>query len=240
MRRAALFLDFDGTLVDIAPGPDAVVVDPGLSALLGGLGQMLGGALALVSGRDLASLTRFVDGPGLVLAGSHGHELRLGDGRVDAPARPPVFDRVKQDLARFASAHPGLAVEDKALGVALHSRAAPEHEAAARAEAERLAAAHGLVVQAGKCVAELRLDHADKGTAIARIMDEPGFAGRWPVFVGDDRTDEAGFVAAARLGGDGVYVGDPPHETAAAFRLPDPAAVRAWLAAELAAGQRGG
>jgi trehalose 6-phosphate phosphatase len=130
-----------------------------------------------------------------------------------------------------AATRPGVVVERKTLGVALHYRLAPEHGADALAAADRLAAEHGLRLQRGKMMAEVRAD-GDKGRAVAALAAEAAMAGYPPLVFGDDVTDEDGFAAAARLGGAGVLVGEP-RETHAAHALPDVAAVRSWLARAL-------
>ena len=118
-------------------------------------------------------------------------------------------------------------IEDKSLGTALHYRQSPDHEDAARALAQGVAATLGLVVQHGKMMVELRVP-GDKGSAITALMAEPPFAGTTPIFLGDDLTDEDGFVAVAALGGTGILVG-PPRDTAATARLDGVADVRRWL-----------
>jgi trehalose 6-phosphate phosphatase len=146
---------------------------------------------------------------------------------TSAPVAPALGD-ARAAIHAFAARAPGLLVEDKPASVALHFRGAPEREAEAIALLETLARRTGLVIQAGKMVLELRPPGADKGDALRRLMAEPAFAGKRPVFVGDDLTDEHAFAAAADLGGAGILVG-PPRATAAVWRLDDVAAVAAWL-----------
>lgn len=229
---AALFLDFDGTLVDLAPTPDAVIVPPDLPPLLTRLAQKLGGRVAIVSGRDAANVAGKLGNPPLLVAGSHGMEIREPDGRIDAPP-PPAVEAILAAMDAFAAQHPGVLVERKPFGAALHWRLAPDVETDAQALAAELAARHSLKLQPGKRVAELRPAGIDKGGAIALLMQRPAFHGAVPLAFGDDVTDEAGFVVAATLGGAGILVGEP-RATAARYRLPDPAATRAWL--EQAAG----
>lgn len=224
--RASLFLDFDGTLVDIAPRPDAVRVDAALKTLVAALVARFDGRVAIVSGRGAAQIDALLDRPGIPIAGSHGAEL-TGIAGAAAPIRPAALDAVAPHLRQFAATIPGLLVEEKPLGIGLHYRGAPRAEAAARTLAERLAADTGLTLQRGKMVFELRAP-GDKGAAIAALMAVPPFADSRPVFLGDDLTDEAGFAAVARLGGAGVLVG-PARLTHARYRLPDVAAARRWL-----------
>lgn len=223
---ASLFLDFDGTLVDIAPRPDAVAVDARLRRLIGTLIERLDGRIAIVSGRGAAEIAALFGGLDCPIAGSHGAELR-GVAQAEMPERPAALDTVAARFHALAEARPGLVVELKPLGVGLHYRGVPAAEGDARALAEDLSAATGLTLQRGKMVFELRAP-GDKGRAIAALMGAMPFAGSRPVFLGDDLTDEPGFATVARLGGAGVLVG-PVRETEAAYRLPDVTSTLRWL-----------
>ncbi|HMC91925.1 MAG TPA: trehalose-phosphatase, partial [Allosphingosinicella sp.] len=203
----ALFLDFDGTLVALAEAPDSVAVTPELLPLLDRLAAMLAGRLAILTGRALDDLDRHLAAPHLVAAGSHGLELRRGAAPAAPPEPPRGLAEARAALAAFAAGEPGLLVEDKPAGVALHYRLSPHREEEAVALAQNLAARTGLFVQRGKMVVELRPSGADKGDALRALMGEPPFAGARPVFVGDDLTDEDGFRAATALGGFGIIVG---------------------------------
>jgi trehalose 6-phosphate phosphatase len=227
---AALFLDFDGTLVELAEAPGAISVPSGLTPLLDRLSARLEGRLAVVSGRALQDLRRHLGGGAAVLSGSHGAELRYADGRHIPVAAPPGLAAARESVRRFAAGGEGLLVEDKPAGVALHYRLAPARAEEADAFLEALAESSGLALQRGKMVAELRPHGSDKGKALSRLMAEPPFAGARPVFVGDDLTDEDAFRAAAALGGEGVLVG-PARPSAARWRLEDVAAVTSWLEA---------
>jgi trehalose 6-phosphate phosphatase len=228
----SLFLDFDGTLVDIAERHDAVVVAPSLHGRLAALSRRLGGRLAVVSGRPADEILAYLHAedaaPAFAIAGSHGLELRWTDGRREAPVRPKGLDEAIAAFRTLAEAHPGVVVEEKPFGVALHYRLAPGAGPACRSLADTVAQRTGFTVQHGKMVCELRAHGADKGDAVRRFLAEPPMAGSTPVFVGDDLTDEAGFDAAAALGGWGVLVGGA-RDTAARYRLADVAAVHAWL-----------
>ena len=224
----ALFLDFDGTLVELAETPDAIRVSPELPRLLALLEQRLEGRLAIVSGRAISDLDRYLSCRGLAVSGSHGLELRLSNGSLVPLATPRGLDDARERIKCFASASPGLLVEDKPFSIALHFRRAPEREANVIDFMRELAAATGLVVQQGKMVSELRPAGADKGDAVRAFMTEPPFTDARPVFVGDDMTDEDAFRAAAELGGGGVLVG-PARPSAATWRLGDVAAVAGWL-----------
>lgn len=224
-----LLLDFDGTLVEIAETPEAVQVPPHLLRLLGMLSSLIEGRLAVVSGRDVAWLagrlgfTGQLGEAGPVLVGNHGAELN-----DEAMPRPASLDLVAAALRDLASSHPGLLVEQKRYGVALHFRLAPAAQEASIALAAALAQEHGLSLQRGKAVAELRVPGRDKGFAVRAVMERATSAGTMPIFVGDDLTDEAGFSAAEELGGFGVVVGNR-NPTAARYRLGTVAEVHAWL-----------
>jgi len=232
LEGVSLFLDFDGTLVDLAPTPDAVTVTPALLAALGALADRLPGRIAIVSGRSLDQIDGLL-GPfarGIAVAGSHGAEQRHGGADPVVPAAPAGLAHAARELADYAE-RSGLVLERKTLGVALHYRQQPSMEAAAVAAATALAERHGLVLQRGKMMVELRTD-GDKGRAIAALLASRAMADTRPLFFGDDLTDEDGFVTAAAAGGAGVLVGEP-RPTAARYRLPDVAAVMAWIDAAL-------
>ncbi|HEX8063404.1 MAG TPA: trehalose-phosphatase [Allosphingosinicella sp.] len=227
---AALFLDFDGTLVELASSPGAIAVPGGLGPLLDRLSRRLDGRLAIVSGRAVDDLRGHLRGCGAILSGSHGAELHYADGRRIPVSAPPGLAEARESVRRFAARGEGLLVEEKPAGVAIHYRLAPERGEEVVAFLEALAGRSGLALQRGKMVAELRPEGSDKGTVVRRLMTEPPFAGARPVFVGDDLTDEHAFLAAAALGGEGVLVG-PARPSAARWRLDGVAAVTSWLEA---------
>lgn len=228
----ALFLDIDGTLVEFADHPDDVVVEPRLSRWLYRVSDMLGGALALLSGRSLARIDELLGLPNLPAAGSHGAELRRANGAIQRQIRDATGMASLRAYARtLLSDCPGVVVEDKPDAIALHYRATPSAATSVAAAAQCLARAAGprYRLQHGDCVVELRGAGADKGDALAKLMQEAPFAGRTPWMIGDDLTDEHAFAAADRLGGAGIIVGTR-MPTRARFSLAGPAAVRAWLA----------
>jgi trehalose 6-phosphate phosphatase len=227
---AALFLDFDGTLIEIAAAPDQVTVPLGLPGLLRGLADRLDEAVALVSGRPIADLDRWLAPLRLPIAGLHGLECRRPDGTLDRLAPPAWIARLRPEMAAFARAHPGVLLEEKPLSLALHYRAVPAEAVAVRAFVDACATQLGeaAIAQRGKMVVELRPAGHDKGSAIDAFMTAAPFEGRRPVFVGDDLTDEHGFAVVNRRGGLSIRVG-APTETAARWALPDVAAVLAWL-----------
>ncbi|AMY71785.1 trehalose-phosphatase [Frigidibacter mobilis] len=223
----AVFLDFDGTLVEIAPRPDAVHVPDGLAEVLMDLHALCGGALALVSGRAMGELAAFLPrftGP---LIGSHGAESR----GLDLPGAGHAVDlaALHARFVEFANANDLLA-EAKPHGAAIHFRSRPEAEALARAFAEEMIALHpGLTLQPAKMAFELRPAGATKDAALRQLADAVPFAGRRPVYLGDDTTDEPALIWAQERGGMGVKVGE--GASAARWRLSGPQAVRAWLTA---------
>jgi trehalose 6-phosphate phosphatase len=231
--EAALFLDFDGTLVEIADTPESIRVPAGLPTLLDRLARRLAGRLAIISGRSIDDLERHLGRSNLALSGSHGLELRLPGGGDIPIAAPAWLEEARLQIAGFAAAQ-GLIVEQKPASVAVHYRQSPESEAGVMEFLAGMAEAKGLSVQRGKMVAELRPPGADKGDALRRLMTEPQFASARPLFVGDDLTDEDGFAAAAALGGGGILVG-ARRASAARWRLPDVPAVIRWLEAAVAA-----
>lgn len=227
LNGAALFLDFDGTLVPLADTPDAVEVTDDLLAMLSRLRDRMDGRLAIVSGRSIATLRDLGFGD-FLLSGTHGLEFAHPGEAVKAPPRLPAIDAVEAAFHAFADDKPGLLVERKSISVGLHFRGAPQWGEAAGALADLLARDHGLALQHGKMLYELRPGGADKGSALTALMQDRPMAGGIPVFIGDDVTDEEGFAAAAHLGGAGILVGTP-RPTLASFFLEQVAAVRHYL-----------
>ena len=231
----ALFLDVDGCLLDFAPHPSQVVVPAQLQRDIVRLSTMLGGALALVSGRSLDAIDEvFGDLRAIPAAGMHGLERREPDGRrTYPPTAPESLDGIFAEAQHVAINFPGAIVERKGPNLALHWRAAPEARDAFRAfAAAALRVLPDYRVQGGDMVLELRPGGAsspDKGTAVESFMAQAPFRDRTPVFVGDDLTDEHAFSIVNAFQGLSVLVGDRTP-SAARWRLPDPAAVRAWLA----------
>lgn len=234
LRAASLFLDFDGTLVELAPRPDAVVVGARVERVLCALGERLEGRVAIVSGRPVAEIRGLLGGVRLAVSGSHGLELDWADGRSLTPEPPGWLPAALRRAEALRGRHPGVVIEAKPFGVALHYRQAPAAEADCRALAEQLAGEDRLL-QPGKMVFEVRAAGSDKGSALRAFMAEPPMAGSRPVFIGDDATDEPAFAVAAELGGAGILVG-PERDSAARFRLEGVAATLDWL--EAAAGLR--
>lgn len=228
LAGAALFLDFDGTLVELAETPDGIHVPDHLGPLLRRLSERLEGRIALISGRAIADLEGHVGAHGIATSGSHGLEVKLADGTRLPLSAPLGMAEALTEIAAVVRENPGLLVERKPASIAVHYRQASDQEGRVAALLDRLAHQHGFTVQAGKMVRELRPVGADKGDALRAFMTEPPFAGARPVFVGDDLTDEHAFAAAGALGGAGVLVG-VNRPSAARYRLDGVAAVARWL-----------
>jgi trehalose 6-phosphate phosphatase len=229
-NRAALMLDMDGTLIDLAPTPDAVVCPPELPGVISALRGMLGGALAIVTGRPIETVDRLFGEASGSVAGEHGGAVRFGrDGvieRPDLPVPPAAWlDAAEALVSRF----PGALLERKARGFALHYRqasaAGPVFEAALR---DLLAGAQGFHLHPAHSLWEVRPVGADKGGAVDRLMQRAPFTGRLPVFIGDDVTDEDGMRACRAVGGAGYRVDEV---------FGDPDGVRDWLRRCAAAGE---
>ena len=205
----ALFLDVDGTLIEIAEAPDAVHVDDGIGSLLARVREGLDGALALASGRSLEVLDRFFEPLLLPAAGLHGLERRSATGKVSRSDGSAALGPARKELERFVAGHPGTLLEDKSATLALHYRRAAGAEAAAREAMAhvRTSLGSGYRVQEGKMVLELKPHRPNKRTVVEDFMTEAPFRGRVPLFIGDDITDEEGFEAAQRAGGAAIVVG---------------------------------
>ncbi len=227
LDSASLYLDLDGTLVEFADRPDSIAVSSELRELLTTLGKQLDGRLAIVSGRGIADLDGHLALVGIAMSGSHGLERRRADGSASGPDPLGSLPDLHREAEEYAALH-GMLAEKKPHGVAIHYRDAPERGDHVEAFAAGLASRHGLHLQRGAMVRELRPSGADKGDAVRAFQAEPPFASGSPVFVGDDVTDEDAFRAVAEMGGAGVLVGNE-RDTAAAYRLPSVSAVLDWL-----------
>ena len=224
--RTAFFLDVDGTLLDFKDNPGDVAADAALLDLLLRLRDAASGALALVSGRLIADLDRIVAPLILPAGGVHGAELRFADGREELGGGERVV-AIRVAAEAFVD-RLGLWFEPKGRSTfAIHYRRAPEREGEVLTFLDTLVAGQDLMVQAGKMVAEVKPTNLDKGTVIARMMETAPFAGRLPLFVGDDLTDEHGFRAVLAMGGTAIKVGE--GATIASRHLTDTRAVRAFL-----------
>ena len=227
--EAALLLDLDGTLIDLAPTPDSVVVPAGLAADLRRLRERLGGALAILSGRPVAAVDALLPDVAWAVSGEHGAALRAAPAasltRADLPSPPPAW---RARAAELVAAHPGALLEEKARGFVLHFRRVPAAGAALREGIAPLVAGDPRFELMTTAMGwEVRPRGVDKGTALRAVMALPPFAGRRPLFIGDDVTDRDAIAAALSLGGAGLLVDD---------LFGDAAGVRAWLAAAAATG----
>ncbi|HTJ92954.1 MAG TPA: trehalose-phosphatase [Pararobbsia sp.] len=230
LANTAFFFDFDGTLVELASTPDQVVVEPRAFALIDKLRSLTAGAVAIVSGRAIDNLDTMLAPLRLPTAGLHGAErrdanndtLRVGFGDERLITMERMLEQVVAD-------HPGMLLEIKGAALALHYRNAPTREAAARAATEQLAErfADAYVLQPGKMVFEIKPRNVDKGRAIAAFLDEPPFAGRTPVFAGDDLTDEKGFAIVNARRGVSIKVG--AGETIGHHRVDSVTALLDWV-----------
>jgi len=224
-RNAALLLDLDGTLLDIAPTPDAVVVADGLPQALRRLRDRLGGALAVVTGRPIEQVDALLPGVPHAVAGEHGGAIRPAPGaqvaRAALPAPPAEW---VEAAARAVERFPGALLERKQRGFVLHYRAVPQHGPALQAAMIEIMApaADRFQLMPALMAWELRPCGADKGSAVEALARSAPFAGRQPIFIGDDVTDEDGMAASVALGGAGLRVQD---------WFGTAGGVRAWLAA---------
>lgn len=225
----SLFLDLDGTIVEIASRPDDVGPDQDRSRLLISLGQALDGRIAVLTGRTLADADHILNGAVIPTAAVHGLVRRTADGVIEAAPPARGIELARSSLTALAARIEGLLLEDKGLSLALHYRQAPQAQAIVLEETRRIAAETGLTVQDGAMVSELRTPGPNKGDSLAFFATLPAFTGFRPIMVGDDLTDEHAFAEAEARDGYGVLVG-PPRPTQARFGLPNVDAVMAWLA----------
>lgn len=229
LQTTAILLDVDGTVLDIAPTPRAVMVPVELRRVLARLNTETSGALAFVSGRLIADIDDMFAPLQTPCVGAHGAEVRLPDGSVMQFAAPLPPDLVAR-LASLANVHPGVLVEDKGYSVAVHYRLAPEVGPAIVSEVRKIRADfpdQALELLPGKSVIEVKRPRFDKGTGVRELMTHEPFAERRPIFIGDDVTDEPCFEAVKEYGGVGLSVG---RDIAGALgRFDGPADVRQWL-----------
>jgi trehalose 6-phosphate phosphatase len=233
LERWALFLDVDGTLIDLADTPGDVVVPETLPHGIANLSARLNGALALVSGRSIQSVDALFYPYRFPAAGLHGNEMRHGkDGPV---VRVPVDEgdlgHAKRSFGAIAVKWPGVIVEDKGAALAIHYRQAPDAFAEIDICAARIFEELGprWTRQDGKMVIEIRPSGANKGNALTELTREPPFKDRLPLAIGDDLTDEAMFKMANALGGQSILVGSSDRTSFALSRVESPATVQEWI-----------
>lgn len=231
LRHCAILLDIDGTILDLAPSPRQVWVPTELRRTLQRLGQLTGGAVALVSGRTVNDIDLIFSPLQLAAIGVHGAEMRVSAGAELQTLAVPLSKALKRKLAAIAELGPGILVEDKGYSLALHYRLAPEKgpallEAVAGACAD--AAVEQVEVLPGKLVVDVKPAAINKGTAVSELMRHPPFAGRRPIFIGDDTTDLPVFGVIAKFGGQAYSVGGIAADVDGHFDRPE--TVRSWLA----------
>jgi trehalose 6-phosphate phosphatase len=230
-KNWALFLDIDGTLLELAPTPTAVVVPAELPGLLQALGRVLDGAVAFVTGRSLADVDLLFTPLVLTGAGQHGAEIRVSGHETEllGPSNG-IMKKLMPRIEAFAAARPGILVEGKGMTIAVHCRQVPQYQDELGKFLTALAAEHGdrLETIRGHRVFEIKPRNVSKRTAVEHLMQSAPFTGRLPLFIGDDRTDEDGFAAVRALGGHAIRVG-PDQPSLATWRMADPVAVRAFL-----------
>jgi len=228
----ALFLDIDGTLLDLAETPESIVVPAPLPFDLGALSQKLGGALALVTGRSLSFVDPLFSPFRFPVAGLHGAERRDATGHLNRVPISVDFTQMKLAIAAEAERWPGILVEDKGAAIATHYRLGPEYQGDVERMMERYFAEAGpdWALQRGKMVIEIRPSSADKGHAVEAFLSEAPFKGRRPLAIGDDVTDEAMFHAVNRVGGHSLKIGPPGSETNAHGLISSAAILRQMIA----------
>ncbi|MEO8063618.1 MAG: trehalose-phosphatase [Pseudomonadota bacterium] len=229
--NVALFLDVDGTLLELAATPDRVRVPAALRNTLQLARERSQGALALLSGRSLLELDDLFSPGEFAASGKHGLEVRLPSGEVIRPELDPaVLDRARRWLQLLQKDERGLLLEDKGVALAMHFRLAPRMQQAVMAAMQELTDELGdeFILRPGKCVLEIMPRGFSERSSIELLMKQREFAGRTPIFVGDDPTDEPGFEAVNEMGGYTIRVGDLT-ETAARYRFSSVSAVIAWL-----------
>ena len=231
LHHFAILLDVDGTILDIAPTPRAVQVPESLRRTLAVVCEAVDGALALVSGRPLSDLDAIFAPLRLPAIGGHGAEIRpvAGGGTIErrAAGLDPRFKRTLQDIAAH---HPGVMVEDKGYSIALHYRLVPKEGPALVDEVGQACKAwadRSIEPLAGKAVIEIKAAGFNKGTAVRELMNHPPFAGRTPIFIGDDKTDEDAFAVMPEFNGHAISVGQRVPGIEDQFE--SPAEVRSWL-----------
>lgn len=228
--KYAIFLDVDGTLLDIAATPDAVVVPVGLAKLLGRLSEGLEGALAIITGRRLQDIDTFLAPVKLVGAGVHGAELRTAPGGAIKPVAAPIPDALVAELTDMAQGWPGVFVEFKGPGLAIHYRQAPALEAEIEAALKSHLESHAneLVILPGKKLFEVVPAGFSKGRVLTALAELPSFRDRVPIMIGDDVGDEPAFTVVEKMGGRALKVAGE-HFGHVGVDLEGPADVLIWL-----------
>lgn len=231
LREWAILLDIDGTILDFAPSPQEVSVPPALRQTLSRLENLTRGAVALVSGRQLQDIDRIFSPLELAAIGGHGAEMRIAPTAQPSIRAKPLSAALRGTLTALQELAPGILVEDKGYSLALHYRLAPDKGDAVRAAVAQTcaeAAADDVEILPGKQVVEVKAAGINKASAVCELMECAPFAGRRPIFIGDDTTDEPVFGIIPRFGGLGFSVGRVVPGVNGHFEKP--ASVRDWLA----------
>jgi len=233
-NASALFLDIDGTLLEFAPSPDQVVVPAELPGLLHRLSDALGGALALISGREIAVIDRMFDPLRLPAAGQHGAEWRIEtDGRLMSLPPPAGYATMLRSLRQLAARRTDVFLEPKPFSVAVHYHGGGEGLCDQIGALIEMAGDESWLLLSARQAFEVKHPGYDKGVAIRRFLEHAPFRGRCPMFLGDDLTDEDGFSAVLAAGGSVVRVGPDERPSLATARLQSPAVTREWLSHQL-------
>ena len=231
VKRTALLLDVDGTLLDIAATPYSVVVPPSLRKILSGLIELSGGAVALVSGRTIETLDGLFAPLTAPAIGGHGAEIRVSPHGPRLQWLPPMItEPLRRQIHLLARVDPQILVEDKPHSIAVHYRLALQQETFLMKEVATIVSrepAGDLEILFGKAVIEIKPTLFSKGSAVTELMTHAPFAGRVPLFIGDDMTDESVFGILPELAGGGYSVGEAAAGVQGTFRTPEH--VRAWL-----------
>jgi trehalose 6-phosphate phosphatase len=230
LRKCAILLDIDGTILDLAPSPQQVWVPPGLRRTLARIDDLTGGAMALVSGRSLSDIDLIFSPLQLAAIGGHGAEMRTSSDATPYLRATPLAAALKRKLASITELGPGILAEDKDYSLALHYRLAPDMETELRDAVETICAQapHGTIeILPGKQVIEIKPAGINKAEAVRELMSFPPFTGRNPIFIGDDTTDEPVFGVIAKFGGLAFSVGRIMADSNGHFDKPE--SVRAWL-----------
>jgi len=229
-ERAALCLDFDGTLVPIAPRPDAIRLPDSVLPLLAQAFDRLSGRVAIISGRSLRDLEHYLPGFRGQLIGSHGAERR---GRPAPDIDTEGLDRIRAAITHASARWPGSLIEDKPTGIVLHYRDCPDAADPMLAMIKALLSReNSFALQPAIMAWDIKMKGARKDYALQGLLEETVFQGALPVFAGDDENDETALACAQQLGGTAIKIGGA--DSVAQYRLPDPAALirllQRWLA----------
>ncbi|MDI9847667.1 trehalose-phosphatase [Rhodoblastus sp. 17X3] len=235
LAQYCIFLDLDGTLVEIEDRPDDVRVDPATLEFIEQLREKVGRALAVVSGRDIHAIDRLLHPLVLPVAGVHGLQRRDAAGRLHSPTiDQSAVEAIATRVEAAFLAEPGVVIERKAGAVAIHYRLRPDFERKCQAVAQKIVRDRAdLNLITGKMVCEIRLHGNNKGGVIGSFLEERPFKGRRPIFAGDDVTDESGFLTVNACGGVSIKIGE--ELTAARYRAANVLELRNWFDALIAA-----